>query len=85
MPTIDGCTFVENVASERGGAIYNNLCTPTITACEFTDNRSEGSGGAMFFAFYASPTLEGCTFEGQSLPDAFGCEPSGQRPASFVQ
>lgn len=62
MPTIDGCTFVDNGASERGGAIYNNLCTPTITACEFTDNRSEGSGGAMFFAFYASPTLQGCTF-----------------------
>jgi hypothetical protein len=54
-------------------------------SCEKVLGYSDVKVLTSMVAEVSAATLEGCTLEGQSLPDAFGCEPSGQRPASFVQ
>jgi hypothetical protein len=54
-------------------------------SCEKVLGYSDVKVLTSMVAEVSAATLEGCTLEGQSLPNAFGCEPSGQRPASFVQ
>ena len=49
-PTIRGCTFVDNVANSRGGAVANMAgANPSFTDCLFDSNRTiNGCGGAVF-------------------------------------
>ena len=66
-PKIIDCTFINNSAIGRGGAVSNDLGTnPTFTGCIFLDNRCEGKGGAMYNDFRCSPTITNCVFAGNS-------------------
>ncbi|MCK4658281.1 MAG: hypothetical protein KAV82_02060, partial [Phycisphaerae bacterium] len=70
-PTVTNCTFTENWATDRGGAICVIGSNPTLTNCTFTGNYS-GSGGGIFLGIDTHydcdtyPTLIGCTFTGNS-------------------
>ncbi|MBW1914155.1 MAG: right-handed parallel beta-helix repeat-containing protein [Deltaproteobacteria bacterium] len=66
-PTLINCTFINNYARGRGGAIGNDLGTdPTFIGCTFLDNRCDGKGGAIYNDFRCSPTIINCVFAGNS-------------------
>ncbi|MCP4353587.1 MAG: hypothetical protein GY795_49695 [Desulfobacterales bacterium] len=47
--TVSNCTFKENTAQWRGGAIYIDYgAGPIISDCEFSSNTSNGNGGAIY-------------------------------------
>jgi hypothetical protein len=58
--TVDGCTFVANVAGEMGGGLAS-LTDAVVTACEFTDNHCADSGGAVHLAGFTQLTLTDTT------------------------
>lgn len=53
------CTFRDNHASDRGGAIDSYGRDPVIRRCVFINNFSGGDGGAMFFSYHAE--IHDCT------------------------
>jgi len=69
-PTFINCSFINNYAIGRGGAISNDLGTElTFIRCTFTDNTCDGKGGAMYNDFRCSPTMIYCVFTGNSAFD----------------
>ena len=52
----DLCVFDENVATQRGGAIYAERADARFERCTFTNNRAKTDGGAISFA-YSRPSL----------------------------
>ena len=66
-PEITNCTFIDNYAIGRGGAVSNDLGTnPTFVGCTFINNSTDGKGGAMYNDFHCSPTVINCVFVGNS-------------------
>ena len=69
-PKFINCSFINNYAIGRGGAISNDLGTePTFIQCSFMDNKCDGKGGAIYNDFRCSPTLISCLFVGNSAYD----------------
>lgn len=58
---IRNCTFSENFASDKGGAMYNSVTALTITGCVFSANTASNYGGAMAIPS-SSSTITNCTF-----------------------
>ncbi len=55
LPVFAHCTFRDNVAKSRGGAIFvqgqnSTGSTPIFRQCVFSNNKSFGSGGAIFIS-----------------------------------
>ena len=66
-PTLINCTFIDNYARGRGGAMSNDLGTnPTLIGCTFLNNRCDGKGGAIYNDFRCSPTIINSIFAGNS-------------------
>ncbi len=64
--------FIDNIASNRGGAMMNsNGSSPTLTGCTFENNTVTGSswpggGGGIHNSSFSNPTLNNCTFRANS-------------------
>ena len=66
-PTLAHCTFEWNLASRRGGGMFNSGGTPSLIHCTFRNNHVVGSsapeyGGAGLYNLDASPAVTDCTF-----------------------
>ena len=70
-PTIRNCTFADNSANTRGGALYNDCnfggnAQPLVENCRFQNNRSEIDGGAVYtdasFDGFGKPVFQNCEF-----------------------
>ena len=61
-PTISNCTFTDNFASNRGGAILNASSSPTITNCTFTNNSTLNIGAAICNFGSSSSNINYCIF-----------------------
>ena len=59
---LENCTFRNNTASGRGGAILIETGAAEITGCTFTGNISGGNGGAIATLSMPSVHVSGCTF-----------------------
>ncbi len=78
-PTLTNCTFVGNIASSSGGALFNDgfagNSSPTITNCVFTSNTTGSNGGAIAndgaSNGVSSPTITNCVFTNNTAT-AFG-------------
>ncbi|MFC1572431.1 right-handed parallel beta-helix repeat-containing protein [Candidatus Eisenbacteria bacterium] len=68
-PTIVGCIFLENVASD-GGGMYCIECSPTILNCAFLQNTALEGGGLKCYSSHVS--LAGCSFTGNTATDMGG-------------
>lgn len=64
-PTISNCIIRRNVATGKGGGVYNTVTTATFTNCVFTGNVAP-TGAAMANYDDANPTLINCTFHGNT-------------------
>lgn len=64
-PTVIGCIFIGNHASDRGGGMYNRQGSPTVTGTIFWQNDAVEMGGGMFNT-EASPTISDSLFTGNS-------------------
>ena len=64
---IYNCTFLNNYAEDRAGAIYNSRSTKIIN-CNFINNYCNDDGGAIYnySAFSSSPKFVNCIFSGNS-------------------
>ncbi len=65
-PTINNCTFIDNMASS-GGGMYNTNGSPTLDNCRFIGNSASTYGGGMYndddaSPYNTSPILTNCTF-----------------------
>ncbi|WP_020599170.1 LamG domain-containing protein [Spirosoma panaciterrae] len=61
-PTLTNCSFINNTASNYGGAIYNeNNSRPTFNNCNFQNNTAANKGGAIY-NLSSSPSLTNCSF-----------------------
>jgi len=59
----DGCTFRNNSATLRGGAIAStDGGDPTLTGCTFQGNRAGTGGGALSNDYFVTATVRDCTF-----------------------
>lgn len=71
-PTFIDCAFADNMANlvqaePGGGAIYGELATIELIDCTFAGNGAGGAGGAVALIGGSHATLDGCTFEENSL------------------
>jgi parallel beta-helix repeat protein len=65
-PTLNNCTFRNNVAGGSGGGICNRWdCSPRLTDCIFIGN-SANQGGGMSNSYNCNSTLINCIFIGNS-------------------
>ena len=65
-PTLDGCTFTDNLAVS-GGAMVNGGSNLVLTNCAFIGNTAtSNSGGAIHNFLQTSPTFTNCAFIGNS-------------------
>lgn len=63
---LTNCTFAGNLASARGGGMFNVAhSAPALVNCTFCGN-SASEGGGMFNLDYSFPALTNCTFFGNS-------------------
>ena len=44
-PTLEKCTFMENMASNEGGGIYNDAGATVLSDCLFVGNQSNKGAG----------------------------------------
>lgn len=65
-PTIRNCRFLNNIAQQRGGAVYlTGVSTPQVLNCEFTNNTTtQYDGGALYFNGVTSAIVANCLFNG---------------------
>ena len=63
-PTIINCAFIDNVAINSGGGMFNQNADPTLTNCTFSGNRADDNTGGGMYNFGSSPTVTNCTFSG---------------------
>lgn len=61
-----GCSFVDNVAANSGGAVRIRRSNPLIENCSFVNNTSGNSGGGIIITDNGRTTLTNCTFENNS-------------------
>ncbi|MBQ5739608.1 MAG: hypothetical protein IIV78_04280, partial [Oscillospiraceae bacterium] len=74
---IDGCTFVGNRATSKGGAIScNNSVVGLITNCVFEGNNTSGNAGAIYTTRVentcATVRIEKCSFTGNTAAKVCG-------------
>ena len=81
-PTLTNCTFSDNTAAYRAGAIYNRSATVTITDCSFTGNKCDDAVGAIF-NIDSTLTMRRCAFPGNS--SISGANTMGSYDASNVR
>ncbi|MCP4709944.1 MAG: hypothetical protein GY869_15075 [Planctomycetes bacterium] len=66
-PTISGCIFRDNLATEYyGGGMWNDVSSPTISNCIFSSNRAKELGGGMRNSDNSNMSVRGCVFWGNS-------------------
>jgi parallel beta-helix repeat protein len=80
-PTVTDCTFDNNTAAVLGGGMYTNSSNSnwTVTNCAFTANTAGLAGGGMKNTS-SNPTVENCTFTGNSAPLGGGMENYNSSP-----
>ncbi|MFH1843387.1 MAG: FlgD immunoglobulin-like domain containing protein, partial [bacterium] len=66
-PTITGCFFESNHATDSGGVVYCELASPLFSDCQFTLNTADYYGGVMY-VFLSSPVFTDCVFAQNSAP-----------------
>lgn len=85
-PTIESCTFADNLAVSNGGAVCNlDGTAPTFVACVFTSNDLAlyGSGGAVYNSGSTASFLN-CTFQGQVILGDCGAVENNESDTAFV-
>jgi predicted outer membrane repeat protein len=72
-PVITNCVFLNNHATQRGGAIYFYLDsmwdTPVVTNCSFSQNSADVEGGAIYIRITGTEAffeIAGCDFSDNS-------------------
>ena len=84
-PTLMNCMFADNIASIIGGGIYNTNSSATITNCIFRDNEApDGPGGGICNDGSSSPTIEDCTFIGNTAYGGGGISNNGSGNVMLV-
>ena len=77
-PTVTGCTFSGNSASNRGGGMYNNRQShPTVTGCKFEGNTAARGGGMLN---EDRVTVIDCLFIGNTATEGGGGIHDSSRP-----
>lgn len=64
------CSFSDNYAGQRGGAIYNSAGGPVLTLCIFRGNRATQEGGAVFNQ-QTTASVVNCLFK-ENTAEVFG-------------
>lgn len=59
-PTVRNCTFEDNYATSRGGAVFIEEGSPQFVDCRFLSNIA--SNGGAVYTETSSPTFTGCEF-----------------------
>jgi len=63
VPTVIGCTFMNNTAGWSGGGMTNGgYSSSFIQGCHFIGNISMWNGGGMKNSNYSTTTIDGCFF-----------------------
>jgi hypothetical protein len=63
VPTVIGCTFMNNTAGYSGGGMTNGrYSSPVIQGCHFIGNTSMWNAGGMKNSYYSTATIDGCFF-----------------------
>lgn len=71
--TFTNVEFVDNEASQRGGAVSNDLgAMPVFIDCRFVGNRSQDKGGAIYNDFASTPLLFNVLVTGNEATTAGG-------------
>jgi predicted outer membrane repeat protein len=70
-PTLYKCSFINNTAASRGGAIGNYESSPTLRDCSFIDNTALNGGGAIVNWSNSDVTMINCVFISNSGTDEF--------------
>jgi hypothetical protein len=71
-PTIRNCTYSKNIATNRGGGIFNILGShPIVINCKFDENAAGTDGGGMLNQG-SEPTVINSTFIGNSANSGGG-------------
>ncbi|MCH2149342.1 MAG: right-handed parallel beta-helix repeat-containing protein [Phycisphaerales bacterium] len=73
-PVLVECIFTDNIATEDGGAFFNegdDCCERwfgdvVMQSCEFNGNTAVGAGGAIRNRTFGTTTLDGCTISGNA-------------------
>jgi predicted outer membrane repeat protein len=71
-PDIIDCMISGNTAADKGGGIHCHGSSPHIKRSIFVDNTSTTFGGGLFCWSYSFPTVDSCTFYGNSGVEAGG-------------
>ncbi|MCA8960781.1 MAG: right-handed parallel beta-helix repeat-containing protein [Planctomycetes bacterium] len=71
-PIITDCTFSNNSATCRGGAIAMAGASVLIQGCHFDQNNATFSGGAVFGKMLGEVRIENCVFENGTSGNEFG-------------
>jgi hypothetical protein len=73
-PTVRGCRFVENRATDEvGGGMYNdNGSSPRVISCEFVGNVGGFGGGGIYNRNGSDPVIANCSFTGNRAGGAGG-------------
>ncbi len=82
VSTIEDCTFSENLAGKRGGAILNNEAPTIITSCDFSSN-SATLGGALY-NLHCDSLVTNCLFENNSTSSKSGAVHNNNTKSKFV-
>jgi predicted outer membrane repeat protein len=61
-PTIENCSFLDNIAGQWGGAIFADSGTYFLINCTFKRNRGPWFGGAIYNNHECSPDIINCMF-----------------------
>jgi hypothetical protein len=70
-PSLTGCTFSRNSATDWGGGMLNyGGSSPRLTNCTFSENSGDQGGGV--YNYWSSLTLTDCTFSGNLAAFAGG-------------
>ena len=77
-PTLMHCTFIGNLATYKGGGLYNSGGSPTLTNSTFVGNVTRGTGsyGGGLYTSAGNPTVRNCTFSSNAV-SLYGSGPYG--------
>jgi len=70
-PTVNNCSFTNNISSVSSGGMYNISSSPKLSACTFSNNSSD-HGGAMENYTSSSPSISNCSFSGNTAVGSGG-------------
>jgi len=63
-PTVRGCIFSHNSATNQGGGMFNRFSSLTVEDCTFSENSAKSGGGMA--NFQSRPNVSSCTFRDNS-------------------